>query len=243
MQMYYYIDFLKLMLTGDILQSEISDDTYIRAVNAALQELNRYYNVSQLINIGYSTSCIDLAKIEEEHNIKINFVANIYRTEAIGSSNNSDGGLVTSTDPTYASYWTQCGSYYLSSYKMYDYLSYNLANRLQNTTSTDLSFTEDQINRKLYVNFSQGDAANLTLDVVPVLENVEQINGNYWIDILRRMSLAYLKIILGRVRTRYTQSNALWTQDGEKLLQEGAEALNALRERLQMKADFTYPVD
>ena len=29
------------------------------------------------------------------------------------------------------------------------------------------------------------------------------------------------KIVLGRIRTRFTQSNPLWTQDGEKLLEEG----------------------
>jgi len=42
------------------------------------------------------------------------------------------------------------------------------------------------------------------------------------------MSLAYAKLTLGRIRTRFTQSNALWTQDGETLLAEGKEELKAL---------------
>ena len=57
------------------------------------------------------------------------------------------------------------------------------------------------------------------------------------------MSLAYAKIALGRIRTRYTQSNALWSQDGETLLTEGREELGAIRERLQGMSDYIYPVD
>ena len=35
------------------------------------------------------------------------------------------------------------------------------------------------------------------------------------------MSLDFTKIQIGRIRTKFTQSNALWTLDGDKLLEEG----------------------
>ncbi len=62
-------------------------------------------------------------------------------------------------------------------------------------------------------------------------------------DILLRLALAYTKITLGRIRTRYTQSNALWNQDGETMLTEGNTELTALRERLQVQTNLSYPLD
>ena len=47
---------------------------------------------------------------------------------------------------------------------------------------------------------------------------------------LTKLSLAIAKVTVGRIRSRYTQSNALWTQDGETLLQEGNEELKELKE-------------
>lgn len=240
MEMSYYVDNIKLMTTGDLLKIEIPDETIEKAINMALQELNRYYNVSQFVAIGRNGSCVDLAKVEEDNKVEINYVANVFRTNALSSTNDN---TTSSVDPVYASYWTQTGSYYMSTNKMYDYVAYNIMNQLQNTSSTDLRFTEDQVNKKLYVNLASNESTDLTIEFVPVLKTVEQVSGNYWIDILNRLGLAYLKIILGRIRTRYTQSNALWTQDGDNLLNEGKEELNALRERLQQKANVTYPMD
>ena len=57
------------------------------------------------------------------------------------------------------------------------------------------------------------------------------------------LSVALMKIGLGRIRSRYTQSNALWTQDGEQLLNEGNEELTTLREQLRVASQLTYPID
>lgn len=57
------------------------------------------------------------------------------------------------------------------------------------------------------------------------------------------MSVAYGKIALGRIRTKFTQSNALWTLDGDKLLEEGNTELNALREELRDNMNLYTPID
>jgi len=57
------------------------------------------------------------------------------------------------------------------------------------------------------------------------------------------MCLDLTKIILGRIRTRFTQSNALWTQDGEKLLEEGNTDLKELREILRANSNLITPID
>jgi len=124
-----------------------------------------------------------------------------------------------------------------------NYAAYNTTEQISNTFSTDLDFKEDKLGNKLYINFSGGVPSKVTIEYVPKFSNVNEVKGDYWVDILLRLALAHTKITLGRIRTRYTQSNALWTQDGETLLTEGNTELQALRERLQTQANFVYPVD
>jgi hypothetical protein len=57
------------------------------------------------------------------------------------------------------------------------------------------------------------------------------------------MSVALTKIVLGRIRTRFTQSGALWAQDGEKILEEGNTELKELREVLRANSNLVYPID
>ena len=61
----------------------------------------------------------------------------------------------------------------------------------------------------------------MTVQYIPKLHEADDIKSDYWQDILIRLSLANTKIMLGRIRTRFSQSNAIWTLDGEKMLEEG----------------------
>ena len=54
-----------------------------------------------------------------------------------------------------------------------------------------------------------------------------------------RLSKALTKVTLGRIRGRYTQSNALWTQDADTMLQEGNTELTELRAYLQKNTKRT----
>jgi len=71
------------------------------------------------------------------------------------------------------------------------------------------------------------------MEYVPRLDSVEDINSDYWIDTLVNLAVAQTKIILGRIRTRYTQSGALWTQDGDTILSEGNSEYQAILEHLK----------
>ena len=57
------------------------------------------------------------------------------------------------------------------------------------------------------------------------------------------MATAHTKIVLGRIRSKYKQSNALWTLDGDQLLQEGLTELTALRETLEANSTIFFPED
>ena len=78
---------------------------------------------------------------------------------------------------------------------------------------------------------------------VTLEEAVEKIKSEYWIDVLIRISTALTKIVLGRIRTRFTQSNALWSQDGERLLEEGNIELKELREVLRTNSNLIFGID
>ena len=60
---------------------------------------------------------------------------------------------------------------------------------------------------------------------------------------LIRMSVAQSKIAVGRVRSKFKQSNALWVLDGDTLLQEGITELTSLREELKASTQLVYGID
>ena len=131
--------------------------------------------------------------------------------------------------------------YNLNDYIM-NYASYITMNKIRNTMSTDLSFKEDRHNKKLYIN-NYNAPRMVTIEYIPKLTSVEDIQSDYWIDILIKYCVALTKVVLGRIRTRFAQSNALWTQDGDKILEEGNTELKELREILRLNSNMVYILD
>ena len=113
----------------------------------------------------------------------------------------------------------------------------------KNTMSTDMAFREDKHNHKLYINSSMTSSGLITIEFIPKLNSVEDIQSDYWQDVLVKLSTALVKTVLGRIRTRFSQSNALWTQDGEKLLEEGNTELKELRELLRSNSNLIFGID
>ena len=59
---------------------------------------------------------------------------------------------------------------------------------------------------------------------------------------LVQLCVAMTKVTVGRIRTRYTQSNALWAND-VGILEEGLTELKELRTHLVENSQLIYPVD
>ena len=123
-----------------------------------------------------------------------------------------------------------------------NYAAWTTLNQTRNIISTDMSFREDKHNKKLYINNYSAPKV-VTIEFIPKLHSVEDIQSDYWQDVLVKMCVALTKVTLGRIRTRFSQSNALWAQDGEKLLEEGNTALTELREILRTNANLAYSID
>lgn len=237
-----YKDQIRLELTGYIIDLELSEEILDQIVRNSLREIQRYICSTNLITIPYS-SCIDLSNPEQtnEEQINVNSVARVYRSD--GYTSTDDGAT---TDPMSMSMWQMLSpSGNINNFQsyMYNYLSWNTLLQMRNTTSTDLAFRFDKNTSKLYINVANDKPTKITVEYVPEYIDVSEIKSDYWIDQLMKMCIAYTKIIVGRVRTRYTQSGALWAQDGDTILQEGLSELRDLRDYLSQNSQLVYPID
>lgn len=238
MTMQEVISEIKLELTGYILDVEIDDTTIESVVKKSMRELERYWDETTLVTIPFS-SCIDLANSELDLKEKVSTIVKVYRTDAIGETTNMG-------DPAYMQQWmlfSNGGTMYNLNDYILNFSAWNTLLRIKNTMSTDLSFIEDKHNNKLYINHYLDTPSRITVEYIPKLTDIEAIKSEYWIDILIRMSTAMTKIVLGRIRTRFTQSNPLWTQDGEKLLEEGNSERKELLEILRTNSNLIYDID
>lgn len=203
MELSDYTEMVKDQITGfGVLETELDDEAFDNIVYKALHELNRYYNMSQLKELECTGSCIDL---KEESDIES--VINVYRQNPSGLSSSDS----TKEDPIVMSQlqmYNIGSSYYTQDYA-YRLYNWSTVQRMSNTFSTDLTFEEDKINKKLYINLPQGTPDKITIEYIPVLREPSQVVGRFWEDTLVNLSIAYAKVALGRIRTRFTQSNAL----------------------------------
>lgn len=228
-----------LKLTGDIVDLELSDVALTKLCNSALRELQRYYDGTRLITVPYS-KCIDMTPY------KVNSVARLYRAEGYMNTEvegNPNSGEI---DPMQASQWQLLygmGNINRMQDYAYNYASWNTLLQIRNTTSTDLAFRYDKHNEKLYINIASNVPSSITIEYIPQLQDVSEIVSDFWDDVLVRLTVALTKVTVGRVRSKFKQSNALWVLDGEELLNEGNTELTALREELKASTQLCYPID
>lgn len=239
MELAAYKEEIKFKLTGGVLECELDDSALDQVLKAALREVQRYIDTTIIKTIPYS-NCIDLS----EYNVSS--VSRVYRAKGF-MANDSDGANGASpADPMYASQWqllSGTGNMYNFNDYVYNYAAYNTLQQIRNTTSTDLAFRYDKSSNQLYINIATSKPQNITIEYVPVFNDVSEIKSDYWIDIIVRLATAIAKVTLGRIRSRYTQSNALWTQDGQQMLDEGNQELTDIREKLQASTQLCYPID
>ena len=239
MEMQQLKDEVTLKLTGDIVDLELSDQALTKLCNSALRELQRYYDGTILITVPFN-KCIDLSEY------KVNSVARIYR--AVGYMNTEvDKNHTSATiDPMQASQWQMLygmGNINRMQDYAYNYSSWNTLLQIRNTTSTDLAFRFDRNSDLLYINIASNLPDKITIEYIPQLQDVSQIKSDFWNDVLVRLTVALTKVTVGRVRSKFKQSNALWTLDGDTLLTEGTTELTALREELKNSTQLCYPID
>lgn len=233
-------DEIKLNLTGGVLDLELTDEVLDRLIDSALREVQRYIDTTKLITIPYD-SCIDMTEY------KVSSVSRVFRPKgyAIADSDIENPDQAAYADPMYLGMWQMMSGYgnlYNINDWIYNYSAWNTALQVRNTISTDLIFRFDKSSNKLYINCAFDVPDKITIEYIPQYQDVSQITSDFWIDIITRMSTALAKVAIGRIRTKFTQSNALWSLD-TNILTEGQEELNNLREQLRTSTQLTYGID
>lgn len=239
MKMEAYVDEIKLALTGGVLELEVDDAIIQKIVNSALREVQRYICSTKLITIPFS-KCIDLTEY------KVNAVTKVMRATGTGITGETSGETTISTDPVQLSmfqFTSGIGNMYNFQNYLNNFSSWSTVQQIENTLSTDLAYYFEDATKKLYINTTLDVGTNITIEYVPRYDNVEEVTSDFWIDVIMRLSKALAKIYVGRIRSRFTQSNALWSQDGETLLNEGNTELTELRTYLQANTQLIYCYD
>lgn len=230
-------DEIILKLTGDVVSFELSDSSLTKIIDSSLREIQRYIDTFALITIPY-TQCIDMKEY------KANSVVKVMRAEGFSTEIDAEQGAV--LDPMYASQW-QLMSGMGNINGMSDYVSrvsaWNTLLQIRNTTSTDLAHIYDKHSEKLYINVSSNLPDKITIMYIPRFDDISQITSDFWIDVLIRLAVATTKVTVGRVRSKFKQSNALWTLDGDELITEGNTELAAIREELKSSTQLVYGID
>lgn len=104
-----------------------------------------------------------------------------------------------------------------------------------------MQFRFDKTTNLLYVN-TLDKPDKLTIEYIPVYNDVSEIKSDYWIDMLVNLSVALTKVTIGRIRKKFSQSNALWSLDTD-ILSEGQAELDALREQMRTNNQLIYGID
>ena len=241
MKLQNVIDEIRLELTaGGTLELEIDDAVLKQVVKKSMRELERFYDETNMVTVPFA-SCIDYGK-NKAFNEKVSSIVKIYRTEAYGDT----AGTNMMADPMFAQQWmlfSNGGTMYNLNDYVLNYAAWNTMLQMKNTMSTDLSFKDDRHNGLLYINHSMDVPHSITIEYIPKLKKVEDIKSDYWIDILIKLCVATTKIIVGRIRSKYSLSNAPWAVDGERLLEEGNTEKKELEETLRANSNLIYDID
>lgn len=223
-----YIDDIKTSLGFPIVDVEI-DEIIGKLVDKAFREIRRYVTETHFVTIPYSSKGIDVSKYKIDSIIQIFRTSNpartvdftdIYTLSTVNTGNSSSVNLLLS-----------------------DYLYRTQMTQIKNTISTDLDFTYDKDSQKLYINAVYPVPAYVTLAYNPVFLDVSDIKEPYWENYVQRLSLAFAKETLGRVRGKYDLSSSLYKLDGNQLISEGISERDEVRRELVDNSDLAFPID
>lgn len=229
-----YIEDIKLSLGAPVVEVEIED--YIgKLVDKAFREVSRYIVDTRYATVPYAR-CINTSEINEI-NKKIDSVISVIRT--------SNPTMTTDLQDAFSLSMYSAGG--ISSAAATGLLN-NITTRMQvhqlkSTMSTDMDFTYDKEDKKLYLSAFYPYPSKVTIIYSIKHQDVKEIEDQYWVNYINRLALAFTKEALGRVRGKYDLSSSLYKLDGDTLLAEGIAERDAVRAELNENSDVAFPID
>ena len=199
-------------------------------VDLSFREVKRYITETYYCTLPYQHGIIDTS------GCKINTIVQVFRAKNPSRVLDDLTGIYSVT--TLNAAYTSSTNVLLS-----DYFYRTQLHQLKSTISTDLDFTYDKEEEKLYVNTFYPKPVKLTLAYIPEFEDVSEVREQYWINLIKRLALANAKITLGRIRGKYELSSSLYKLDGSQILSEGIAERDEVRRLLDENSDLVFPID
>lgn len=211
--------YIESQLGGQILDLELTPDNIKTIIEQAFEELVHYMTDTYTVTVPYA-QCIDLKKYN------IDNVESVFR----GSDSILTG---TPIQMPLMNYENITGMYDMDSYANALQVKRNL-----NILATDMEFYWDKPNRKLYLYANPNTPNRVTINFKPEYYSVEDIRESFWETQLKKLALGMTKVVLGRIRSKYTSSSTKFQLDGNTLLAEGNAEVQEVRQFLDNNKDI-----
>lgn len=252
-----YIEYIKLMLGAvddNDSSLELSNETLTKYVKLAFLEIKPYINARKRITLQWNNGFNGAINLES-CGIRAQNVTTVRRGQAQGYINGGNtlmgswSSFSYTTSGTYPNIplYTVGGALFGISaggnISSDAWLTEKLIMKGINETSGDRHFFFDYDTQLLFINFNTATPNSVTIDYIPDFENAEQIDDNFWINIIQKKSLALTKLGLSQYRGKYSSvSGAPFTLDYQRLQTEG-EQLNQEVETILEENTINYMFD
>lgn len=213
------VKYIENNLGGQVLDLELTPENIKEIVEQAFEEIKHYMTDLYTVTVPYA-QCIDLKK---------------YNVDSVESVMRGQDSILTGMP-------FQIPAMNLMNitgiYNLEDYTNALIIKRNLNTLATDMDFYWDKPNRKLYVYANPNIPTAVTINFKPEYFSVADIRESFWETQLRKLALGMCKIVIGRIRSKYTSSSAKFQLDGPTLLSEGNTEVQQVRDFLQNNKDI-----
>lgn len=222
------VEDVMLELGAPVVELE-NEEVIGKLVDKAFREVSRYITETRYFTMPYTTAATDISKynvntvvmiLRTANPSRVNDFTDIYSLSTLNTANSSSTNLLLS-----------------------DYLYRTQMNQLKSTITTDLDFTYDKEDKVLYINTFYPRPDKVTVVYIPEFKDVSEVKEMYWINYIQRLSVAYCKMSLGRIRGKYDLSSSLYKLDGNQLVQEGIQERDTIRQELTENSDLVFPID
>lgn len=213
------VQYIESQLGAQVLDLELTPGDIKQIVEQCFEELVHYMTDIYTVTVPYA-NCIDLSKYN------IDAVESVLRAQ-----DSIQTGLV--FDIYGVSLANITGTLDLDSYT-----NALLTKRNLNILSTDMDFIWDKPNKKLYLVANPNQPTYVTINFKPEYYSVEDIREQHWDTQLRKLALGTTKIVLGRIRSKYTSNSSKFQLDGQTLLAEGNAEVQSVRQYLDDNKDI-----
>lgn len=213
------VKYIESQLGGQVLDLELTPENIKEIVEQAFEEIKHYMTDLYTITVPYA-QCIDLKK---------------YNIDSVESVMRGQDSILTGMP-------FQMPAMNLMNitgiYNLEDYTNALIIKRNLNILATDMDFYWDKPNRKLYVYANPNIPTQVTINFKPEYYSVADIRESFWETQLKKLALGMCKIVIGRIRSKYTSNSTKFQLDGPTILAEGTSEVQQEREFLQTNKDI-----